>query len=82
MYHTIHEQISVAGIYEHGRFRPMKFRWQKHLYQIEETCSVHDFRDGSIPKRRFSVTVAGTVYLLEFDRHREVWFLEQVWLPH
>lgn len=82
MYHTIHEPISVVGIYEHGQFRPVKFKWKQRVYQIEELCSRHDFRDGSIPKRRFSVTVSGTTYLLEFDRHQETWHLEQVWLPN
>jgi hypothetical protein len=80
MYHTIHEPITVAGVYEHGRFRLVKFRWKQHVYQVEKVCSMHDFRDGSIPKRRFSVSISGTTYLLEFDRHREVWFLEQIWV--
>jgi hypothetical protein len=82
MYHTIHEPIQVAGVYEQSRFRPMKFRWQNRLYVIHEICTVHDFRDGSVNKRRFSVTSSGNVYLLEFDRYRETWFLEQVWVEN
>lgn len=82
MYHAIQEPISVAGIYERGQFRPVKFKWRQRVYQVEELCSQYDFRDGSIPKRRFSATVAGTTYLLEFDRHKESWTLEQIWLAN
>jgi len=80
VYHHIHEPITVAGIYEHGRFRPIKFRWQQQLFTITQICSVHDFRDGSIHKRRFSVMAKDTVYLLEFNRQQEHWFLEELWV--
>jgi hypothetical protein len=80
MYHKIAEPVSVAGIYEHSAFRPVKFRWKQRLLTITEVCSVHDFKDGSIFKRRFSVAAEGTVYLLEFDRYRESWSLEEIWV--
>lgn len=80
MYQSIGEPISVAGIYEHGKFRPMKFRWRQKLLSISEICSVHDFKDGSVQKRRFSVMADGNVYLLEFDRRQEWWKLEEVWI--
>ena len=80
MYQPIHEPVSVAGVYEQGKFRPVKFRWKEKLLPISEICSVHDFRDGSVQKRRFSVMASGNVYLLEFDRRQETWMLEQIWL--
>lgn len=80
MYQTIHEAISMAGIYQNDTFKPVKFRWRHQLYEIEEVASVHDFKDGSILKRRFSVMSKGTLYLIEFDRHRESWMLEQLWI--
>lgn len=80
MYQPIHEPVSVAGIYENGKFRPVKFRWRQKLLNITEVCSVHDFRDGTVRKRRFSVMAQGTVYLLEFDRSQESWILEQLWI--
>lgn len=80
MYQPIHEPVSVAGVYEHGKFRPVKFRWKEKLLPISEICSVHDFKDGSVQKRRFSVMASGNVYLLEFDRRQETWILEQIWL--
>lgn len=80
MYQPIHEPVSVAGIYEHGKFRPLKFRWQNKLLVITEICSVHDFRDGTVQKRRFSVMAGGTVYLLEFNRNQENWLLEELWI--
>lgn len=82
MYQPIHEAVAVAGVYEHGHFRPVKFRWQKRVFRIQEICSVHDFRDGSVQKRRFSVLANQTVFLLEFDRRQESWMLEEIWIEN
>lgn len=80
MYQTISETISVAGAYIPGGFKPAKFRWKNRLYPIKEICSQHDFKDGNVKKRRFSVLSGSTVYLLEFNRDQESWQLVEIWL--
>ena len=80
MYQTIHEAISVAGVYAHGHFTPKKFQWRHKPFSITEVTSVHDFKDGSVRKRRFAVMAEKTVFLLEFDRDQESWVLEQLWV--
>lgn len=80
MYQVIQEPITVAGVYEAGRFRPVKFRWRRRVFTIKQICSSHDFRDGSLWLRRFSVVAEEAVYLLEFNRHQESWCLAQLWL--
>jgi hypothetical protein len=80
MYQTITEEIAVAGTYKHQHFLPRKFEWHNRPYPIEEICSTHDFRDGSVRKRRYSVMAKGTLYLIEFNRDQEKWSLEQIWI--
>ena len=80
MYHTIGEKITVAGVYTSGRFKPRKFQWRQQLFTITSSCSVHDFRDGTVRKRRFSVMANGLLFLLEFNRDTENWVLEQMWI--
>jgi hypothetical protein len=82
MYQTIGESISVAGVYTNGKFKPRKFQWRGGTFLIDSSCSVHDFRDGMVRKRRFSVMAKGNVYLLEFNRDTEAWKLEQVWVEN
>jgi hypothetical protein len=82
MYQTIGEKINVVGIYTPGRFSPKKFQWQQRTFVIDQVCAVHDFKDGTVRKRRFSVQTKGNgnVYLLEFNRDLETWTLEQLWV--
>lgn len=80
MYQTIGEEILIIGIYQKGRFTPKKIQWRKNTLVINQICSVHDFKDGAVRKRRFSVMSGTTLYLIEFDRDRETWLLEQVWV--
>lgn len=80
MYQRIGEDISVIGIYDKSRFTPKKLQWRYNTLVINQICSVHDFKDGAVKKRRFSVMSGTTLYLIEFDRDREKWSLEQVWV--
>ncbi len=80
MYQRIGEDISIIGIYQKGRFIPKKMQWQAKTFAIEQICSVHDFKDGAVRKRRFSIMSGTNIYLIEFDRDRETWLLEQVWV--
>jgi hypothetical protein len=70
----------VAGVYAQGKFTPKKFEWRRKLFTIQQVNSVHDFKDGSVRKRRFAVMAEQTVFLLEFNRDQEEWILEQLWV--
>jgi hypothetical protein len=80
MYQIIGEEIAVIGLYKSGQFRPKKFHWRQKTFLISEITAVHDFRDGTVQKRRFSVMSEQTLYLLEFNRQREAWSVEQIWV--
>lgn len=80
MYHPINEKVAVAGIYTSGKFSPRKFKWRSQTFEVNQICTVHDFKDGSVRKRRFSVMANRNVYLLEFNRDQEIWTLEQIWI--
>ena len=85
MYQTIGEDhigetISVIGIYTPGHFFPKKLKWRGKILPIDQVCSVHDFKDGGVRKRRFSIMSGPTVYLIEFNRDFETWSLLQVWV--
>jgi hypothetical protein len=79
MYQTIHEQITVAGVYKSHTFTPRKFLWRKKPYLITEITLKADTKDGGVIKRLYSVVVKGNVYRLEFNRDNENWWLEEVW---
>jgi hypothetical protein len=80
MYQTIGEKVLVAGVYTPGKFIPKKFQWRHRTFPINQIYSVHDFKDGSVRKRRFSVMAKHNVYLLEFNRDIETWILAQLWI--
>ena len=80
MYQRIGEKISVVGIYTSSTFQVKKFQWQQREFRVEKVNEVHDFRDGMMRKRRFSLLTDGNVYLIEFNRDTEVWTLEQIWM--
>jgi hypothetical protein len=80
MYQTIAEPIAVAGVYAHGHFQPKKFQWRQRTFVISEVTSAHDFKDGSVRKRRFSALADKNLYLLEFNLTQETWQLEQIWV--
>ncbi len=80
MYQTIGEDISVIGIFERGIFTPKKFKWRGNIFPIDQLCSVHNFKDGAVKKRRFSLMSGTTLYLIEFNRDLETWILQQIWV--
>jgi hypothetical protein len=80
MYQRIDETIIVAGVYRPGKFIPKRFQWKQHTFDITTINTSHDFRDGNVRKRQFSVSVGENVYLIEFNRDQETWTLEQLWV--
>lgn len=80
MYQRIGETIAVAGVYHPGKFIPKRFQWNQRTFNITQINTSHDFRDGSVRKRQFSVSVGENVYLIQFDRDQETWTLEQLWV--
>jgi hypothetical protein len=79
MYETIHQSISVIGVYKNRQFFPRKFLWCDKEYVINQITFAADIRDGSVRKRQYSVVAGGTSYRLVFDRAEETWLLEEVW---
>lgn len=91
MYQTINEAVSVLGIFEKASptqrptgcgagFTPKKFRWHNRTYPIEKITSIHSSRDGGVEKRRYAVISGANLYLLEYNRSKETWTLEQIWM--
>lgn len=81
MYQTIHEQISVAGVYDHGRlkFTPKKIKWRQRLYTVDEITLTSDVKDGGVRQRFYSMVCGPNVYRVVFNRDTEAWWLEEVW---
>lgn len=80
MYQIIHEQIEVAGVYNHLKFTPKKFKWKNKVYSIKEITLTAEMKDGGVKKRFFSVVSQGEVYRVIFDRENEKWWLEEKWV--
>ncbi len=80
MYQTIHEEISILGVYSKSKFIPKKFKWKNKNYTIDQITLISDTRDGNIKKRLYSVISKGNVYRLEFNRKTEKWLLEEIWV--
>lgn len=80
MYEEINEDIAVIGVYQKYHFLPKKFKWQHHVFPIDEVTLSNDIKDGAIKKRLYSVVSSGNVYRLEFNRELEQWKILEVWV--
>ena len=79
-YQTIHEKISIVGVYANGHFIPKKFRWGERVLRIDQITLQSDVKDGGIRQRFISVMVNNEVYRLCFNRETEDWWVEEVWV--
>jgi len=79
MYQTIEEEISVAGVFVQGSFRPKKFRWPGRVFPIEEITLAAVARDGGILYQHFSVMSKGNLYRLRYNRDSQHWQLAELW---
>jgi hypothetical protein len=79
MFQTIHEKISVAGVYQNSRFIPKKFSWRERVYLVDTITLVSDIRDGAVKKRMYSIMCKRNLYRLVFNRETEIWMLEATW---
>jgi len=79
MYQSIHDHISVVGIYQMGKFIPKKFKWRNKVLKIAEVTLSSDVKDGGVRKRLYSVMAENNLYRLTFNRDQEVWTLDEVW---
>jgi len=79
VYQTIAETIAVAGVYQHFRFIPRKFKWGSREYLIDQVTLVSDIKDSGVKKRLYSVLSGPNLYRLEFNRETEGWRLQEVW---
>ena len=79
MYQTIHESISVAGVFGQGKFHPKKFRWGKRDLSVEQVTHTFSSKDGGVLAKHYSVVAGGTVYRLVFTPENFEWFLEEIW---
>lgn len=79
MYQTIAEPIAVAGVYQHFRFIPKKFKWGSREYLIDQITLISDIKDGGVKKRLYSVLSGLNLYRLEFNRETEQWLLQEIW---
>lgn len=80
MYQTISEPIAVLGVYNHGNFVPRKLKWKQRVLKVDQITMCNDLREGQTRKRLYSVVCKGTVYRVLFNRDRETWTLEEIWV--
>lgn len=81
MYQTLHEEVSVAGIFSRGKFIPKRFKWKYRDFTISEVTLVSDSKDGGVRKRWFSVlTQDKNVFRLVFNQENYHWWVEEVWI--
>ncbi len=79
MYISLHESISVAGIYRSTGFVPKKFLWKNRTYPIETITLISNTKDGGVLSRIYSVLSEKHLYRLLFNRTTERWILMEVW---
>ncbi len=80
MYQTIAEPIAVIGVYDHGNFVPRKLKWKQQVLQVDQITMFSDLREGQTRKRMYSLVCKGNLYRVLFNRDRETWTLEEVWM--
>lgn len=81
MYQTLHEDISVVGIFSRGTFVPKKFKWRQRELKITEVTLTSNTKDGGVKFIWFSVVAEDkNVYRLLFNRENYQWWVEEVWI--
>jgi hypothetical protein len=80
MYQTIHEQVRVAGIFNHSSFKPVWFEWSQRMLKIQDITLVSNYKQGLVKSKIYSVVAEGNVYRLTFDLVTLDWTLESVWI--
>lgn len=80
MYQTIHEQISVAGVYNQGKFSLRKFLWRQQEYTVDQVTLISNAKDGGVVLRYYSILSKHNVYRLLFNITKETWYIEEIWI--
>ncbi len=79
----IDEPIRVLATFSNGQARPVRFRWGRRTYPIQEINGRWTDRGegdsaGVAPRLCYSVQSGDETYYLHFDTHDVQWWLEQV----
>ncbi len=75
----IGEHISVIASFGLPyKIRPMRFKWNRRLFELKEITYKWETREGQTRFYHFSVSDGKTLYELSFDTSSLLWRLEKV----
>lgn len=60
------------------KIRPMKFKWNRKLFEVKEITYTWETREGQTRCYHFSVSDGKTLYELSFDTTSLLWRLEKL----
>jgi len=75
----IRETISVVASFGLPyRIRPLRFKWNKRLFEVKEITYSWQTKEGQRDIYHFAVTDGNTLYELSFDAHSLIWRIENL----
>ncbi len=78
---TIDEFISVIGLFEEGRLKPIRFLWHGRAVPVKHLASHWTNREGKDLRHFYSVSDNGSDYYeISFHSRTMKWILNRVFL--
>ncbi len=79
MYQEIEEPVDVIALFEKGRMRPLRFRWNEKVYKVVKVTGDWQSEIGRYRLRHFAVQdEASNFFELSFDQYDSVWQLTRI----
>ena len=81
VYEEVYEPIDVISVFQHGKMRPVKFKWNERVYKVDKINGGWVSDEGSNRYYHFSVAAGGPdCFELCFDLRNLSWELTRVCL--
>lgn len=78
-FEDINEKIEVIAVFQAGKLRPLRFRWNGRVYKIQRVNGSWKSEQGAAYFHHYSVMSEGPdVYEISYNPQRFTWALDRV----
>jgi len=81
VYQDIEESVDVIALFEGGRMRPIRFRWNGRSVTIKQVTGTWKSDVGAHKIRYFAVLDSSSNFFqLAYDERNTAWVLNKIWV--
>jgi hypothetical protein len=81
VYQDIEEAVDVIALFEGGRMRPIRFRWNGRSISIKQVTGAWKSDVGAHKIRYFAVLDnSSNFFQLAYDERNTAWVLNKIWV--